>query len=501
MKTRILPLIAAVGFASQFFACLAAAAEVTPTPRAALLTATATNRPFLGAGATLQPLDLAKRGYVESEYLVSGLANAYDWAEQGAHPAVRVRSPRVPYTTRLLLRRPVNPKHFSGRVVVELLSAAGGYDTAPLWGLSSEHFLRQGDAWVGLTVKPAAAETLRRFDRVRYARLNFALKQAADCRTEPANTENGLTWDITAQVGALLRSSSKENPLVDFHVQRLVAAGYAQAGGYVATYVNAVHDVLRLGNDAPVYDAYVDAAGAIGSGPINSCSGPLPVGDPRRVVAPRDAPVVTLMTQSDVSRTLWMRRPDSDAQDDVYRLYEIAGAPHGGPFGPGDPSLADLKIAGIDPADAAPVCAEPASSFPAGLALNAIWMQLDDLLVRGLPLIQAPRVAVTAAGQLQLDALGNAQGGWRLPQLELPLAVYSGASTARADSPQSQGRCALTGSMRRFDVARLRTLYGTRAAYLKRLGTAADVAVAARTLEPADAVALKAQAAKTVPLF
>jgi hypothetical protein len=55
--------------------------------------------------------------------------------------------------------------------------------------------------------------------------------------------------------------------------------------------------------------------------------------------------------------------------------------------------------------------------------------------------------------------------------------------------------------MRRFDIARLRTLYGTRAGYLKRLGVAADAAVAARTLEPADAVALKAQAAKTVPLF
>ena len=501
MKTRILPLIVAVGFASQFPVCSALAEQVTPTPRATLLPATATNRPFLGTGSTLQALDLAKRGYVESEYLVRGLADTYDWAEPGARPAARARSQPVPYTTRLLLRRPVNAKHFSGRVVVELLSAAGGYDTAPLWGLSSEHFLRQGDVWVGLTVKPAAAETLRRFDRVRYARLNFALKQAPDCRTEPANTENGLAWDITAQVGALLRSSSKENPLVDFDVQRLVAAGYAQAGGYIATYINAVHDELRLGNGAPVYDAYVDAAGALGSGPINSCSGPLPAGDPRRLVAPRDAPVVTLMTQSDVTRTLWMRRPDSDADGEVYRLYEIAGAPHGGPFGQGDPSLADLKIAGIDPADAAPVCAEPSSSFPVGLALNAIWMQLDDLLVRGLPMTQAPRVAVTAAGQLQLDALGNAQGGWRLPQLELPLAVYSGASTARADSPQSQGRCALTGSMRRFDVARLRALYGSRANYLKQLGAAADVAVAARGLEAADAVVIKAQAAKTAPTF
>jgi hypothetical protein len=499
MFQRILPLIAAAGLASLPHPP-SQAAQIAPTPRATALPATATNRPFLGAASALRPIDLASRGYAESEYLVSGLANVYDWAAPGTTPATRPRPDRVPYTTRLLLRRPADPKRFSGRVIVELLSAASGYDTAPLWGLSAEHFLRHGDAWVGITVKAAAAQALQRFDPLRYAGLSFALAQPADCHTEPANTENGLAWDLTAQVGALLRSSSKENPLVDYDVRRVIAAGYAQAGGYLVTYINAVHDRLRLGSGAPVYDAYVDAAGAVGSAPVNSCAMPLPEADPRRQVLPRDAPVVTVMTQSDAVRTQWMRHTDSDAADDTYRLYEIAGAAHVGPFAPGQPSIADLTIAGFDPAVVMPPCAEPPSGFPAGQAMNGIWMQLEDLLVRGVPLTHAAPILLQADGSLGLDAHGNAQGGLRLPQLDVPVATYRSASTPRPDLPASRGLCALTGSMSALTVAQLKALYGSRAAYRKRLGAAVDAAVAARVLEAADAALINAQAA-SMPAF
>jgi hypothetical protein len=218
-------------------------------------------------------------------------------------------------------------------------------------------------------------------------------------------------------------------------------------------------------------------------------------------VVRRDAPVVTLMTQSDVLRTLWMRRPDSDDENDVYRLYEITGAAHVGPFGPGLPSAADLAIAGVDPSTAVPDCAEPPSTYPVGMALNAIWVQLDDLLVRGQPLGRVARVDVDATGQLVLDAQGNVQGGLRLPQLDVPLAAYAGTSTPRVGATGSQPLCAFSGSMRRFDVPTLKAAYGTRAAYLKRFNAAVDAAVAARGLDPADAPAAKAAAAKAAPAF
>ena len=489
MSPRILPSILALGLALSAVGTVHAA-RLVPTPRATELPITATNRPFLGAASAQQPINLASSGYVEKEYLVTGLAGLYDWAPQGAKPAVRGRGDNHPYATRMLVRRPADLKQFSGRVIVELLSAAAGYDTAPLWGLSAAQVMQAGDIWVGLTVKPSAAETLRRFDALRYARINFSVTSSADCKSDPVNTDHGLAWDIIAQAGALLRSSSKENPLVDFDVRRLVAAGYAQAGGYVAAYVNVAHEELRLGNERPVYDAYVDAAGAVGAAPINACAAPLDAADPRRQVGPRDAPVVTVMTQTDAARTKWMRRTDSDAEDDVYRLYEIAGMGHATPLPVGLPSSGDRKIAGLDPADLS--CAEPTSSFPSGLAMNAIWQQLEDFMVRGTPLGKAPRIEVAADGVVQLDGLGNARGGWRLPQLDLALAAYSGTRRARPDAPGSQGLCALTGSMRRFDSAKLKSLYGTRATYLKLFNAAVDAAVAERRLTAADGAAAKA---------
>ena len=500
MNRRILPLIAALGLAQGL---PATAEQITPTPRAVAVPTTATNRPFLGAGTSLLPVDLAARGYVEEEFFVSGNANIYDWAAPGAKSAVTVRTANVPYTTRILVRRPLAARKASGRVILELLNPTGGYDFAPLWGLSWEHFLRRGDIWVGLTIKPVAAETLKRFDPVRYAPLSFAYHQGADCQSASPESEDGLAWDITAQVGALLRSSTKENPLAGFDVRRLIAAGYSQTGGYLVTYLNAVQDELRLGNERSVFDAYLDAAGAMVAVPINQCSPPLPATDPRRDVQRRDAPVVTAMTQTDFARAraLELRRPDGDEPQDSFRLYEIAGAAHSGPFPAGQPSDMDLKIAGLSSPNSAEACLETQSNFPLGYAFNALWMQLEDLLVRGQAMQQAAPISVDPHGKILLDAKGNAVGGVRLPQLAVPLAVYGGRSTPRDASPRSEFLCSLTGSMRAFQPAELKTLYGNRTGYIKRFNEAVDAAVAQRWLEPVDATAIKAQALHGTPAF
>jgi hypothetical protein len=78
------------------------------------LPVTAGSYPLGAADHQLVPEDLSRQGYVEEEYLVSGKANVYDWPASG--PAV-VRTPDAPYTTRVLGRRPANPRRFSGNVV------------------------------------------------------------------------------------------------------------------------------------------------------------------------------------------------------------------------------------------------------------------------------------------------------------------------------------------------------------------------------------------------
>ena len=168
------------------------------------ISVTADSYPFGAANRTIAPQDLAGVGYVEEEYLVSGLANVYDFDANGK---VVVKTPHAPYTTRLLVRRPVSPQKFSGTVVVELLNPTAMYDLDFQWQYAGEYFMEHGDAWVGITSKPVTAKALKIFDPGRYGAVSMANPLPPD-QTCPKpvsllpdstpETENGLIWDITS---------------------------------------------------------------------------------------------------------------------------------------------------------------------------------------------------------------------------------------------------------------------------------------------------------------
>ena len=140
-RSRLARVLLAAALASGMAAAPARAS--TPLPAVTgPIPSTAQSHPFGGAARTLRPQDLAKPGYVEEEYLMSGQANVYDGPAPG--PAV-VRTADAPYTTRLLVRRPISPKKFSGNVVVEPLNPCNLFDLNIGWGLSGGHFVRNGD--------------------------------------------------------------------------------------------------------------------------------------------------------------------------------------------------------------------------------------------------------------------------------------------------------------------------------------------------------------------
>jgi hypothetical protein len=494
MRYQSLPLIAAGLLLAA--AVQVTAAQLVPTPRATLIPASVTNRPFLAAASTLSPVDLATSGYAEDELFASGQGSILQWAVAGARDAVSARSPKLPWITRVLVRRPLDTRRFSGRVIVELLDARDRHDVAPLWGLSQEQFLRNGDVWVGVTVSLGAIATLNRFDPLRYELLAAASSQAATCRSATA-AESGLAWDMIAQVGALLRSTSRENPLRSYSLRRVILAGYATGGGYVVTYANAMHAMQRLGGGEPVYDGYLGAA-VIEAALLDPCADALSAADPRRAFLPRDVPVIVVRTQSERGSDL--HRIDSDDRGNIYRFYEIAGAAQSGPFPAGQPIDVDLQIAGVTPRPEN-VCREPLSDFPAGLAFNAIWRQLDRHLVAGEPMISVPPIETDSRGEPRLDRQGNVLGGWRLPQIDVPLAAYAGKSTPRQNDAVTRATCELTGSMRRYDTARLKTLYKDRDSYIEKFNAAVDLAVELGTLVSEDGAALKAPVVRTLPAF
>src|ERR1051325_4968789 len=80
------------------------AIAATPLPKViGPIAVTATSYPFGAADHTVIPQDLKSLGYLEEEFLISGAANVYDWAEGPGS----VRVPDAPYTTRVLVRRPI----------------------------------------------------------------------------------------------------------------------------------------------------------------------------------------------------------------------------------------------------------------------------------------------------------------------------------------------------------------------------------------------------------
>ena len=106
--------------------------------------------------------DLSKSGYLETEFLVSGDANIYEYANSASQSSkVRVRDPDVAYASRILVRRPVNPDAFNGTVYLEVLNPTAGWDGDPIWQNTHDYMIRAGAAYVGLTSKPVALNFLR----------------------------------------------------------------------------------------------------------------------------------------------------------------------------------------------------------------------------------------------------------------------------------------------------------------------------------------------------
>src|SRR5215207_5456716 len=93
--------------------------------------APATSHVFGAAKDNLQPVDLAKAGYVEEEYFITGTANVYDWNADGS---LTVKGANNPYTTRIIVRRPAQPARFSGTVIVEIPNIARRFDWPMIWG-------------------------------------------------------------------------------------------------------------------------------------------------------------------------------------------------------------------------------------------------------------------------------------------------------------------------------------------------------------------------------
>jgi Alpha/beta hydrolase domain len=429
--------------------------------------------------------DVERLGYAAEEYLLCGRANTYapvamadaanmltrDTPHDMARRETYVRpivNADEPYCTRVLLYGPKDSKRFSGRVVIETAHPLDG-GRAIVWSQLSGYFAQRGDIYLGIA-PPVTFESLRASNPTRYAKLGA---------TDPTQL-----WGMIAQLGALVRGGQFHGiPRARLHT--ILLTGYSWTGVAVTTFANFHHEDARLADRKPVFDGYVSIANSMYARPI-------------------DVPVIRVMTQSDFNSFdgLNNRRDDSDDADSRFRLWEVTGASHlnASPvIQPGaSPWVAKAPV--TEPRNLPRFSAsECQRDFPAGwgpntLPLNYIMISafehIDRWIHGGPPPPRAARIETAADGSAKTDSDGNALGGLRLPQIEVPAARYGTAT----------GACFLYGYRLPFDPVRLRELYGTQDRYRAQLDAAARAQVEHGWLRFEEANLIE-NAARQLPAF
>jgi len=454
-------------------ACLlvpATTSSAAPPPPVASLP-TSVELPPVGNGVPWNPdplvrgdsLDVSAFGYVEEEFFVSGQANVYQYGPTGA---VEIQTADVPYANRILVRRPENPRRFSGNVQVGMGGQSG--DTLT-W--AADYVLANGDAWVWIQISSAAVQIMKSFDPVRYAPLNFP--------------ENGLTWDFFAQVGRLLKTQTPANPLNGYDVKHLYANGWSGSAAQLLLYISdGFHNRVRMPDGGPIFDGYLLGEPS-GAGRLSSTAPPIPTSDPRQQVQPRDVPAITLHTRP---QEPYRRRPDSDAPSDRYRVYEVAGARHfdvrvsraynqpeeafeaGGPFG----------------------CVHEMSRFPFHFYFQSTLARLDAWAALSVTPPPSQRLELNPSGTVKLDEHGNPVGGVRSSYLDVPTARYLANTTA----PGGSLLCGFAGAQERFSPEKLAALYRNHGGYVSEAIRRINELEGDGWLLPADAQELREEAAQ-----
>jgi hypothetical protein len=493
--------------------------DVKPPTASGPIPSTSKNHAFLQDG--FGPAAPVPSGYREQEYFVSGNASIYEYTPTGVRtvapcPArvagtVRTACTGLPYTTRLIVMRPSDPRRFSGTVVVEPLNPTLKFDNAAIWGLSSNYLTRSSDVFIGWTSKSVTVDALKKWNPSRYHRLYWPYRPfAAGGNDAPYD---GITFDVASQIGALVKRGGTQGPLHGYHVKNVIEAGSSQDARFTFTQASAFSRLARLDNGKRIYDGYLVAASPPDPLGLNFASinfgltpaGSLTSSDPRQKMGPHDGPVIQVNTQTELTAGVFgtagvrWRRGDSDAPGDRYRAWEVAGSSHDSIADvSGNPAYTEVfgapAVLGVRRQDILDIASgvigadgslqahlNPAqikcdrldlNPFPFSFVQNAAIQALIDWIANDKPAPRAARLDVrhvTTHPQPVLDKYGNAVGGVRTPYLDVPNRTYVASGTSAF--------CRTEGHSNPFGRGRLRSLYGTTAGYLRKFTTSAALAV------------------------
>jgi hypothetical protein len=439
------------------FSLLAAAVFVFAAHARAVVPAASVEGPIPATVAPGNPIrdyplfatdrDLAGAGYVEEEYFLSGTASRYA-TPAGATGSV-IDSGHA-YKTRMVVRRPVDPKKFNGVVILEWYNVTPGYDNEYGWLQSGAHFVRTGYAYAAISAQAVGfggvtgVNRLKAWSPARYGTL--------DVTRGGQITDDALSYDIFAQAAQALRNPTGIRPLGSLNAHMVLASGESQSASRLTTYINSVHPLHK------VIDALLLHSG--GSDLIRNDPG-IPV---FRVWNENDL----LITFPTVLNKFAVRQPDTDR----LRTWEIAGTSHSDwQFYLAATGHLTARELGLQPPDARCDLASR-SRVPTHYVLNAAYDHLVRWAMQGVQPPTAPRIEADGSPlQMRRDRHGNALGGIRLAEVAVPTALESGQNSGQGPLAVT---CALRGAHVPFSDDALSALYPSHQAYVSAVRQATE---------------------------
>ncbi len=450
---------------------------------------TITSPPPIGKPLNFGIFDLAAQGYEEEEYFFSGTASAFtNLNELGSDGLWQVEAgEEADYTTRVLVRRPMEAASFNGTVLVEWLNVSAGFDGTPEWDNAHVEIVRDGYAWVGVTAQYVGV--YGRENSVVPLNLKAINSERYEALEHPGDS---FSYDIFSQVAQAIRSPMEVDILNGLGVERIIGSGYSQSAFRLVTYVNAIHPLYNP------FDGYlISSRGAYAERLAQEPQTLIETPSVGFIRPDLNVPILVLQSETDILRHtlnfVLAREPDTDR----LRIWEVAGTSHSDRYSLGagwrdigdDPSAA--AVAELDNIQGFIQCDTPVNSGPLhyvkGTALNAmnVWIAEGVTPPTGEPLATSDDLEA-----FLLDDLGNVRGGVRTPYVDAPVAILSGLGQG------GESFCGLFGTTILFSAEQMASLYIDKSGYVTAAREATEAAVNAGFLLAVDAEQIIAWAPK-----
>ncbi len=433
---------------------------------------TAKVAPAIGTPMSATVMPMQANGYVETEYFLHGQANRYRISDPMKD--AQIIDSGNPYTTRVLVRRPTDPTRFNGTVIVEWLNVTLDQDIDFVFAATRELLVRDGYAWIGVSVQRNGVEAMKKWNPQRYSALNVAasnIDPANGKQVDPANPRimavggDVLAWDIFSQVGQSAESNSS-SMLKGLKVKHVIAAAESQSTLKVSTYYNTIQPLHH------VYDGFIfyDRTGTLRT----------------------DVNAKTIAVGTEIFTALMGYPPQNDS--DHQRWWEVNGASHFSfdeiqnyvdPFIKRDATFhgSDGKALNLSELTKIKGPCTPATTYsrvPNGDVMKAALKSLNTWISGGPAPASAPRFVVDDQNKYVRDANGQILGGIRTAAQDAPIATNAGIG-------QGPWFCGPSGNHIDYTPAQLCQRYGSHDAYVSRVKAIVNANVRDGVLLPEEA--------------